>query len=218
VAVSLSHLGEDLIARMANQMRLGFLDVCNLAQACDRDFVLSTGRPIAYTEAKLLPYGGKSFDGASRVDVVVLLTPTLGVPFEVKLGTARLSKSRIDEEWLSGCGVSHNGRRHTGNMMSILEHRFQDHVGDGPLRAQVRGHFVDLTDEWFIIAHESVLETWEGERRPAFSSNVYTCSLKKIVEKLGGREPFNQIVKGMLDFDYYSEWALDDDDEESENQ
>lgn len=216
MAVFLPYLGEELIARMANQMRLRFLEVCGLAHACDRDFVLSTGVPIAYTEVKLRPYAGKRFDGASRVDVVVLLTPSLGVPFEVKLGTTRLIKSRISGEWLSGCGLSHEGTRYTGNMMSVLEHNFQDHVDAGPLHADIGGRSVELTEYWFIVARRRVLDSWKGERRPSFSHNVRLCSFEEIVTELGGHEPFNHMVKDMLDFDYYSGWVLGDDDEEPE--
>jgi len=208
MAIPLPYVGEGLIACMINEMRLEFLSACHLLEECDRGFIQSSNMSIAYTDVKLMPYGGKAFDGASRVDIVVLLNPSLGVPFEIKLGATRLSKSRVDKEWLSDCGLSHQGRRHTGNMMAILERKLSNYSTDDSLHAQISGRAVKLTDHWFIITRSRVLAAWKGKSRPSFSPNVRLCSLEEIVRRFGGREPFNCMVRKTLDFDYYSEWVL----------
>src|SRR5437764_1037978 len=117
MAVSLTHFGEALVARMANELRGKFLDLCRLRNDADGAFV-SGDRAIAHRELQFRPYGGIGFDGASRVDLAVQLSDERAIAFEVKLGTTRLSKARIDEDWLCGCDFSHGGKRFSGNMMS----------------------------------------------------------------------------------------------------
>ncbi len=118
-AISLSHFGETLVTRMVSDLRGDFLDLCRLNASADNGF-LASGHEIAFREHPLMPIGGILFDGASRVDLVVRLSKDEGTPFEIKLGTTRLSKTRIDEEWLRNCGFSHDRKRFRGNMMSIL--------------------------------------------------------------------------------------------------
>jgi hypothetical protein len=207
--VPLPYVGEVVVAAMVNQMRLAFLDLCGLTDQCDLAFVTSPATPIAYTDVTLLPYAGKIFDGASRIDIVVLLSENLGVPLEIKLGTTRLSKTRIDEEWLNGCGLSHRDSRIKGNIMSILERRFPDSVPADSLMANVCGRPVTLTDDWFIVARAKVVDAWIGPRRPIFSPKAKLCRFEDIVRSFGGRAPFNTLMKKLLDFDYYSEWVED---------
>jgi hypothetical protein len=108
--ISLSHFGEELIARMANDLRGEFLDLCHLTAVADKG-LLETKEPIAYCEAPLMPYSTIGFDGASRVDLVLRISKDEGTAFEIKLGNTRLSKPRIDDEWLCGCDFSHGKKR-----------------------------------------------------------------------------------------------------------
>ena len=207
MAVSLSHFGETLVARMVSELRGDFLDLCKLNGSADKGF-LANGHEIAFRERPLLPYGGIGFDGASRVDLVVRLSKDEGTPFEIKLGATRLSKTRIDEEWLSGCDFSHGGKRFRGNMMSILERKFPKGVLLDDLRIEIAEKApLKLTPTWFVIAKNSVLRSWRGKDRPAFSNRVRLLPFEDIVDRYGGKKRFNKVVEELLSFDYYDQWV-----------
>lgn len=203
--IPLSSIGEVVVAAMVNSMRMSFIELCGLADKCDPEFVASC-ETLAYSEVGLWPFLNMKFDGASRVDLVVRLNPHLAVPFELKLGTKKLTKARIDAEWLDGCSPSHQGKRWSGNMMSILERNFGC-VSADILKAKINDRAVELTRQWFIIGKSSVLASWTAAARPSFSPNVRFCAFETIVERFGGREPFNELVGGLLTFDYYREWV-----------
>lgn len=207
MAVDLSHVGEAIVSQMIDSMRLRFLDLCQLSERADRLLLADRFQSVVFANVGLTPYGGVSFDGASCVDLVVLIQEKLGVPFELKLGETRLTKRRIGE-WLSGCKLSHRGKRFSGNMMSILERKFPAAVPADTLRARVGDREVALTKEWFVIARSRVLRRWEGVARPAFSANVRLLGFETIVHGFGGQECFNAMVHDVLNFDYYSEWIM----------
>jgi hypothetical protein len=129
--------------------------------------------------------------------------------FELKLGTTRLSKSRVDDEWLACCTSSHNDERWKGNMMAILDRRFSLPV-DGDLTVELDGARHVLTPTWFLVARRSTLSAWKSAC-PAFSENVRRLAFEDVVEGFGGREPFNALVAEILAIDFYREWALGDD-------
>jgi hypothetical protein len=118
--VSLSHLGEQVVAEMASRRPQEILDALSLRSPVDRSFVATLDR-FALSEQRLAPHGHFLFDGTSRVDVVFHVSRCLAVAAEVKLGSTRLSKTRIDSEFLRNCRPSHHGKRLAGNMMSILD-------------------------------------------------------------------------------------------------
>lgn len=205
MAVSLTHLGEALVARMANTLRADFLDLCGLL---DRAYFDGDIEPIAHAEVPLSPYSSRSFDGAHKVDLVVLLGRDLGVPFEVKLGGTRMTRRRVDEEWLDRCSLSHGGRRIRGNMMSILERKFPNELPQDDLKARLKpDRYVELTEEWFVIARRNVLEGWNGASCPSFSPRARLLDFESVVDRFGGREPFNDMVHDLLNFDYYDAWV-----------
>ncbi len=205
MAVSLTHLGEALVARMANALRADFLDLCGLLGGADLDVAAGAG-PIAHVEVPLLPYSGKGFDGLSRVDLVVLLDRELGVPFEIKLGNTGLNKSRV-ARWLDRCELSHGDTRIKGNMMSILERNFPDGLPRDDLKVRLEpDRYVKLTEKWFVIASKNVLDGWSGTARPAFSSRARLLDFESVVDRFGGKERFNDMVQDLLSFDYYDEW------------
>ncbi len=205
--VELTHVGEAVVSTMIDSMRWEFVDLCGLAGRADRIIVSDTARRVVHANANLAPYSGLGFDGASCVDLVVRLHENLAVPFELKLGETRLTKSRIDEEWLSGCESSHQGKRWKGNMMSVLDRKFPASTRPDVLRARLHDGDVPLTNEWFIIARSRIIGSWTGARRPDFSSNVHLVSFEAIVEKFGGKTPFNEVVRKLLSLDFYSAWV-----------
>ncbi len=210
MAVSLTHLGEALVARMANTLRADFLKLCGLLDRADRAYVDSDIEPFAHAEVPLSPYSDRRFDGAHKVDLVVLLNRNLGVPFEVKLGDTRMTRRHVDEEWLNGCGLSHEGRRIRGNMMSILERKFPNELPRDDLKVRLEpDRYVKLTEEWCVIARRNVLEGWNGAAQPSFSPHARLLDFESVVDRFGGREPFNDVVHDLLSFDYYNAWVAD---------
>ena len=173
----------------------------------DEEFIAS-GREIAFPECPLMPYSGIGFDGASRVDLVVQLAPDEGTAFEIKLGATRLSKTRIDAEWLQPCGRSHGSKRFTGNLMSILERKFGEDVSVDDLRVKNPGNAIlKLAPTWIVIAKKAVLQSWRGDNRPAFSNRVCLLVFEDIVDRYGGKEKFNKLVRELLSFDYDDRWV-----------
>jgi hypothetical protein len=206
--VTLSHFGEDIVHAMACKMGKGFLALCpgfteeKVAQA------------VAIKEAPLESYADIPFDGASRVDMVLLLEGNRGVPFEIKLGSTRLSRTRISDEWLCGCKQSgHRPSRWTGNMMSILDRRFPPGTPEGPLRANyakgTENQTVELTKEWFVLACEEKTETLR-RNPPDFRASL--ISFESIVRAYEGSgiqgQAFNALVRDLLDIDFYQTWII----------
>ena len=170
----------------------------------------------AFCEVGLTPYAGRAFDGAARVDVIVALSDGRAVPFELKLGSTRLTKSRVDTEWLAECQPSHADSRWSGNMMAILERKFSG-VSDpcelvatvAQLAVTVARTFV-LTRDWFVVARRSVISRWK-RAPPAFSSNARLLAFEDIVDDLGGKVAFNALVRPQLDdLDFYDTWLATD--------
>ncbi len=215
MAVSLTHIAEPIFAAIVNRIREPFLDLCGLREQADLDFVRSVPE-LATCEAKLEPLGSRSFDGASRVDVLVRLRKGHAVAFELKLGTTRLSRSRIDEEWLRTCVPTHDNQRWGGNMMAILDRRFSESVPDelfatietGKGRSRER---LLLSRFWFVVTRDEILSQWHTSS-PSFSEFVRYCSFEDVVNRFGSQAEFNSLVHEMLNFDYHSVWKLDSGD------
>lgn len=203
----MTHIGEAVLSRMINSLRWDFIELCGLSRLADREYVCDHPGTIVHSNANLLPYGGIAFDGASCVDLVVQVREDLGVPFELKLGETRLGKSRIDEEWLSGCALSHQGKRFKGNMMSILERKFPSTLLSDVLKARLPDGALPLTNEWIIIARSKVLATWIPPGRPSFSDKVQFLSFEKVVDRFGGKPAFNGMVRELLNIDFYTAWV-----------
>lgn len=205
--LSISHIAEDIFARMANERRDAFLEVTGLAAEADTAFIHSLPE-LATCEAQIEPVGGRAFDGASRVDVVVRLRPGVAAAFELKLGTTRLSKRRFDNEWFQPCAPSHADRRWSGNVMAVLDRRFENHVAD-ELAVRTGGERLQLIRPWFLVARKAVLQALCNDP-PAFGSAVRQLAFEDVVACFGGRDAFNLLVRSMLDINYFDEWVLND--------
>ena len=62
--ISLTHLGEAIVAEIANRSRRPFLNACGLLTSLDFDFVESVGQ-FAFHEVRLARIGNVIFDGYS---------------------------------------------------------------------------------------------------------------------------------------------------------
>lgn len=205
MSICLPYLSEFLFTEMVNRERNAILPLLALDGGADPEFVKSTPE-LATRDVRLAPIGGLRFDGASRVDVIVRYQAGMAVAVELKLGTTRLSKTRIDEEWLAPCSPSHNGRRWKGNMMAVLERRFDRPVNED-LVATTNGERLALAPRWVLVARREILAKWKTSP-PEFSSNVARLAFEDVVTAFGGPEPFNRLVRQLLSVDFYSEWVL----------
>jgi len=208
MSISLSDVAGVLFAEMVNRRRDEFFSLPALDQLADLDFVRAATK-IALCEVPLGRFLGKAFDGASRIDVAVRMRPGEATAFELKLGTTRLGKRRVDQEWLACCSSSHGGRRWAGNMMAILDRRFPKPVAE-ELAVEVEGERLVLPLTWFVVAKRATLAAWK-KLRPNFSSNVRLLAFEDVVDAFGGREPFNALAADVLRVDFYREWGLGDD-------
>ena len=207
---SLSYLSEAVFVEMVNRKRSAFSEVARLKDIAP-DFFAQTPT-VAFREAALEPYAHRQFDGASCVDTVVSVAPGLATAFELKLGTTRLTKTRVDDEWLAECTPSHGGSRWSGNMMAILERRFKDTKPEGDLRVKVNNeHVFALTRTWYVVARRSVLDSWRTSS-PKFSGQVQFLAFEDVVEAFGGKPAFNELVGELLNIDYYDTWITAPDD------
>lgn len=204
--ISLSHLGEIIAAEMAERERTATVAALGITALADLDHVKSVNR-FAFHECKLARHHGYIFDGASRIDVVLWIRPNLAVALELKLGTTRLTKTRIDEEFLSDCRTSHNGQRIAGNMMAILDRRFGDIATADGLSVELENTYVELSRDWFVVTRRCVLDKWTGNDRPNFSPNTSCVTIGELVAAFGGQQPFNTLVRKLLDIDYFQEWV-----------
>ncbi len=143
------------------------VNALGLTESADVEHVRSV-RQFAFCECKLSRHHGYIFDGASRVDVVLWIRPNLAVALELKLGATRLTKTRIEDEFLQDCRTSHSDQRIAGNMMAILDRRFGNVASANGLSVELENDVVPLSRDWFVITRQSVLDRWVGADRPVF--------------------------------------------------
>jgi hypothetical protein len=204
----LPFVAEQLFAAMINRCRTDFFSLSGLSELADMTYV-NRAREVASTEMSLAPYGGRAFDGASRIDVLVQLGSAKGAAFELKLGATRLSKTRFEKELLKCCEESsHGDRRWTGNMIAILDRRFSEGV-DGELIARVSdGTHLAVVPKWFLVVRRRTKSTWQRVGGPAFR-NAEVLSFEDLVDGCLGREGFNALVRELLPADFYQAWVGD---------
>jgi hypothetical protein len=203
--ILLSHLGEVIVAEMAQRKRRETLNALGMTELADLEHVYEIDR-FAHHECRLAPHDKYIFDGASRVDVVLWIKKHLAVALELKLGKTRLTKTRIDGEFLADCRLSHNDSRLAGNMMAILDRRFGNLAPKDGLSVELHDHVVPLAETWFIVTRQTVLNNWFDDGRPTFSENTECVAIGTLVEAFGGKTAFNNLVTELLEIDYFDAW------------
>ena len=216
MTASLTHLAESIFVAMVNQNPAKLAKRAGLSGLWGAS-VNPSGGP-AFREARLTPYSGRAFDGAARVDAIVALSDKIAVPFELKLGAARLTKSRSRYRVaLPSASPRTPTPVGVATLMAILDRRFKG-VPDGHdlvARTQESGSndvktFV-LTREWFVVARRRIIKRWRLTP-PAFSHHVKLLAFEDIVDDFGGKPAFNALVTSLLDLDFYDAWLATDDD------
>jgi hypothetical protein len=197
MSIGPTHLGEAIVQKLIELQPNRFFELCNRPSS-------SLHGNRVYRETKLEDHGGRRFDGASRVDLIVPISATEALPVEVKLGETRLSKRRVDTEWLSACGKSHGDTAWTGNMMSILDQLIPPEETNQRLVAHVDGGNFRLTHEWCVVVRARTADAWAREGRPSFSRAIVVKF--DDMAKSVGQTKFDSIVRELIDFPYYDTW------------
>lgn len=197
MSFELTHIGEAVVKKLIEFQPRRFFELCFLP-------IMEISGGQVFQEVSLLPYAGHRFDGASRVDLVVPISPSEALPVEVKLGKAGLSKRLVDTKWLSGCKSSHKGSAWSGNMMSILERRFPAGTPSDQLAVMVGDIHYRLSATWFIVVRRCVANAWREEGRPEFH-RAKLVTFEDLVEGITPLE-FDEMVRELTAFQYHQVW------------
>ncbi|MBL8026627.1 MAG: hypothetical protein JNL74_09460 [Fibrobacteres bacterium] len=193
--LDISHIGEEI-----------FADIITHSPACFALFRLQNTSWLALPNIQLTSCGNYRFDGAHKLDIGILdISKKECVAIELKLGKDRLSASQIDRRFLCNCGTSHNNSRISGNMMAILERKLPDQCKSCEIEISVEEELYTLSKRWFFVCRQQVVDSWTVSK-PSLSENCTIITAESIIEKLGDKSIFNDIVKSHIDFDYYEKW------------
>ena len=202
-SLALTHLGETLIAEMFNA-----------SPAVRTALGARVGRELggfnAVAEAPLASYGALGFDGASRIDVA-LVDPAGSrcIACEAKLGLELMAKRSFEDRFLGACSTSHKGTRVRGSMPAILERKLPASAARTPLKARIDGAPHVVEPAWILIVRRGVADGWVARGRPALSRRCAVAVFEDLVTAYGGQAPFNELVRGLLRFDYFAEWLAE---------
>lgn len=206
MTILFSHVGEDVVAEMADAKRRHFLEAIKLPpELVDWNHV-DTVKTFAYPHCALASRRELIFDGQHKVDVALWVKPESIFALELKLGKTGLSAREFNKRFLSDCEKSHTRGR--GTMISILE-GVSSHVSGGGVSVKLGSNTsITLAPKWGLVVQESVLGNWARRGRPALSENVMTISIKILVDACCEREEFNALVTKQLPQDCYDSWLL----------
>src|SRR5437016_3222403 len=101
---------------------------------------------------------------------------------------------------VGACQRSQVSLRWKGNMMAILDRRFSPHVPE-ELIVNVKGELLTLTRDWFVITRRQTLKAWKTSQ-PDFGEHVHFKAFEDVVDRCGGQNAFNPMIREMLDFDF----------------
>ncbi len=150
------------------------------------------------------------FDGFSTIDLALELKSGVIFPIEAKLGKTGLARARINEMLVS-CSISSHLSEHrvSGKVFAVLNRNYDDKVnnviGESKLSTIINGHIIPVTDEWGIIARDSIISSWL-KLPPDFNGLQTYLSVNEICEQYGEYR-FNALVAEILsEVDFYSIW------------
>jgi len=190
MSVLLTHIGEEITRK--------------LLEATPDEFLREKlgARPTNFfRELPLRKYKGKAFDGMGKVDVVLQISDSEAIPVEVKLGTSRMNKGRI-EGWVTKPKPSHNNTRWGGNMIGVLG-QFEGLTVTTPEGASLR-----LTPNWFLVLRHQVYVKWCERGLLDMLKKGRIIVFEELLQQVG-KERFNEIVQKLLPDDPYTTWKLD---------
>lgn len=199
MAITLSHIGEPLVQAMAKADPDLFCKHCRLTRVQGLESEVET-------ELKLEPWGKRSFDPVSKVDLGIRVGTDKVVPVEIKMGLKGLSARQVNDRLVPWQHSSHRDFRWKGSMMAVLDRRYPaaHEESKEPLRVSFAGQPMELMENWIIIARRRVVEAW-GDPGPGFKQKVQRVIFDDWVEELGEKS-FNKSVKTLMPVNFYRRW------------
>lgn len=141
------------------------------------------------------------FDGEHKIDLLLLIDSAEFVAMEVKAGAI---PGLVKE-----CTTSHNGTRIAGNMLAILNRRFQDdNLRGHQLQVLLGKELYDLSRKWGVIAPGSMIGSWN--RKHSFDGGLAQPTLLDIRElcSAAGAAEFNSVVDSLIGGgNYFDQWV-----------
>lgn len=206
--MTFSHIGEAVVAQMANANPRLFIEALGLSNKEVDWRHIHSAKPFAYANCKLPPLGDLAFDGQHQVDVALWVKPKSAIALELKLGVTRVDRNSFKERFLTPCGRSHGGLRIKGSMIAILERRFERLSVDEDLCVNLTDKkTVKLASTWGLLMQQSVIDNWQDGLK-TLSGHAVLRSVQELVHDCGGKRKFNSLVKKVVNFDYFDEWNL----------
>ena len=197
----LSHIGELIISEMLSQSSACYELVCCTPHPTSRtlDFIPSL---------KLEQCAGLIFDGGHRIDVAIINSDSKTChPIEAKLGFSNMSRNAFQRRFLSFCGTSHENRRIKGSMISILENNLPIQCKGSPVTVLYNKKQYQISKEWTLVCRKKIIEKWSTSGKPELTNYCQIIAFEDLVWCFGGKERFNELVKKLVTFDYYSTWC-----------
>lgn len=217
--LELSHIGEELVARMLSEIsRGGELGrvCCAMSGRSFLDDVQSAGlrEPLDFWPNKAalrVRAGGGDYpcDGAQTIDVLCA-GGQHAIAVEAKLGTALMSFARFHARFRAPCSFSrHPDRRLRGNMIAVLERSIPEaDPRRVRLTGEVEGREFAISRTWWLVLRRSVLERWRAGwndgSRIRFARLV---AIETLVEAYGCRR-FDELVFESVGKDFCRRWNL----------
>lgn len=79
---------------------------------------------------------------------------------------------------------------------------------EAPLLARVDDRELEVEPTWILVVRLRVAERWLRRGRPGLSRRCYVVPFEDLVAANGGRDPFNALVRELLDVDYFGAWLI----------
>ena len=198
--IQLSHIGEELLARM-------FSDSEEVRSFACGGYVSSSQNNAFVPELRLNNCGALGFDGAHKIDVAAL-NPETGIcyPIEAKLGFDRLGRNEFEKRFLGECETSHGNTRVKGSMISILERKLPQDCNGQELTVSWEGRKFTVSLFWSLVARKAVIDKWKEFKAPRLSDRCQVIEFESLVAVYGSSSEFNSLVGHLINIDYFTEW------------
>jgi len=198
--LQLSHIGEILLSSLISES-------ADVKKILFDDAFIQNNSIKVIPEIRLDACGSLIFDGVHKIDVSVLdLNNSICYPIEAKLGLDRLSKNEFEKRFIADCGTSHKAARVKGSMISILERRLPVQCKGHDLTVTYNGQKFIVSDNWSLVCRQPVINKWSLTGKPALSGKCSIISFESLVRAYGSNNDFNNLMKRLLEKDYYAEW------------
>jgi hypothetical protein len=214
--IKLTHIGEDLVAAMLEDLfRRNLLSqvVCEisgrtLAQDIEEGGLGDDVQFHADAANLSLQTEGTTFscDGEQKIDVLCAGQGN-AIAFEAKLGTERMGAAEFYRRVCMPCERSkHADLRISGSMIALLE-RSLPFNSDSNLVARLGIESWRVAQEWWLVLRESVVTKWRKSGSvPVKSARI--ISFDSLAQVYGSGQQFDLLVQRVVGREFALQWSL----------